>query len=397
MATYATGAGHRLLRAPEATWGTTASSGFSRVRHTGCDLDVTKDVIRSNEIRNDRQRADVRLGVARVTGGFAFELSNGNFDDIIETALFGKFAQATTTPFHGYIGTFSMAAGTGVLTGPSSWTTGLTVGDAIFISGFVDAANNGLFYVQALTTTTVTLAKATAKTTAYTSTTAETDVASVAVHSATVAGTKRSSMTFERGFMDQDTPSYALFSGVMFDTMALSIKPSAIVTGTVTSVGKGVVWSTTTAAGTFTEADYTVTPYDTFSGVLLEGGTSIGCITSVDFNIKNNLSPAIVVGSKVAQGEFAGRIEVTGSVEAYFADITMLNKFLNETNSSIQLTLGGALGTTKTCTILVPKIKYTGSTVPVNGDGPITLKMPFESVLDSVNTMTTMVFARMNA
>jgi len=58
----------------------------------------------------------------------------------------------------------------------------------------------------------------------------------------------------------------------------------------------------------------------------------------------------------------------------------MFNKFVNETVSSVEIVLGN--GTTKSYTILIPRLVYSGSDTAVSGEGPITLSMPFQSLLD---------------
>jgi hypothetical protein len=61
----------------------------------------------------------------------------------------------------------------------------------------------------------------------------------------------------------------------------------------------------------------------------------------------------------------------------------MLNKFINETESSIAFTLTDVDG--NSLTFNLPRIKYTGAPPDVKGIGPITLAMPFQALLDTGN------------
>jgi hypothetical protein len=58
----------------------------------------------------------------------------------------------------------------------------------------------------------------------------------------------------------------------------------------------------------------------------------------------------------------------------------MYNKFLNETESALSVTLDGPAGD---LTILLPRIKYSGGEVPVTGEGPVVLDMPFQALRDA--------------
>lgn len=306
MAQYAAGAGHRLCYKVETTWGTTVSgAGFKKLRHTSCNLDLQKDAITSQEIRSDRQTADLRHGVKRVSGDIAFELSYGNFDDFIEAVFFGTWATNTLK-----------------------------------------------------------------------------------------AAAVRKSFSIERGFTDQATPSYGMFSGCMLNSMSLSLRPNAMVTGSFGFIGKVGTYSTSSTVTSPSEPDYTNSPYDTFSGAIVEGGSAIASVTSLDFSMTNNLDPNIVIGTNMATGVTAGRVSITGTAALFFEDLVMMNKFINETSSSLKFTLGGAEGATKTMTWLFPKIKYSGGSVPVSGDGPITLNMPFTAIYDGTTELTALKLTR---
>ena len=85
---------------------------------------------------------------------------------------------------------------------------------------------------------------------------------------------------------------------------------------------------------------------DGFSGALKEGNATIATITSISLQIENNIEPANVVGSDVAAALVPGRINCTGTVSAYFENLNLLNKFVNETESSIEVMLGTGINLT---------------------------------------------------
>ena len=288
----ATGSRHGVRYVPEVTWGTTPGTPtMVSLRNNGCSLAVQKSTLSSNEIRSDRQIVDLRHGAAQVGGTIDFEFSYGEFDALLEGALFG------------------------------AWTSDVLKG-----------------------------------------------------------GATSKSFTIERAFLD--VAQYGAFAGCMVNGFSLSVQRNAIVTGSFDILGKTATYSGTPLKASPT-ASQTNLPYDTFSGTMSEGGSSIAYVTGVDFSVANNLEPQFFVGAGTsASSVTVGRINVSGTLSAAFTNATLLNKFLNETESSLSLTLGN--GTTKSYTILIPRIKYTGGDNPVSGEGEVVLSMPFQALYDSV-------------
>jgi len=293
---FASGSQHGLRYVSEgATWGVTPSTPtMVSLRHTSCSLVLSKDGFQSQELRSDRQISDFRHGVKRVQGDIGIELSYGEFDPLLEAALFGEFA---------------------------------------YQSGI--SADNVL-----------------------------------------KGGTTRKSFTIERAFLD--ITQFGVFTGCMVNTFNLSIPANNIVTGSFGIVGKDGSYSASPLSISPT-ASKTNSPYDSFTGVIKEGTNEIAVVTSLEISVNNALDPNFVIGSDAAAAITDGRSNVTGTVSAYFENVALLDKFIDETESSIEITLGGA---TNKYDILLPRIKYTGGDNPVTGEGPIVMNMPFQALLD---------------
>lgn len=190
------------------------------------------------------------------------------------------------------------------------------------------------------------------------------------------------SFTVERYFANLATPYYQQFTGVMVDGLTLDVKPEAMVTGTFSLVGiTGQMSATSLLSTGEPTASQTYSPYDSFTGTIKEGGSTISVVTSLSLDIKNNISPAYIIGQKVAGALPAGRCSVTGSLTCFFTDTAMIDKFINETSSSLEFTLGN--GTTESYTFLLPKLKYTSGQPDVSGEGQIEISMAFEALYDS--------------
>lgn len=192
-----------------------------------------------------------------------------------------------------------------------------------------------------------------------------------------VAGIEQQYFTIERLF--NDIKKVETFTGCAVNTFSLDIQTNAMATGTIGIVGKGVSFSDD---GVCKEElpSYTHSPLDGFRGALKEGGVEIAVITGINLSIDNGIEPANVIGSDEAAALIFGRINVTGTVSAFFENMDLLNKFVKEIESELEITLGD--GGPGSYIISLPRIKYSGGTNNVDGEGPITLDMPFQALLD---------------
>jgi hypothetical protein len=201
-------------------------------------------------------------------------------------------------------------------------------------------------------------------------------------------GTTAKSATFERRF--GDIGQYLQFPGGMVNTLAFSIPANGIVTCTAGIISKDVIRSATPLAANLTDVS-TKPAFDTFSGTLNEGGSAIALVTGLEFTLNNNLEPTFVVGSATSPEITAGRAVVTGTLSAHFSTAALLDKFINETESSLELTLDDPAGA-QNLTISMPRIKYTGAGIPTVERG-IVLSMPFQALRDPT-AATNIVFTR---
>lgn len=193
-------------------------------------------------------------------------------------------------------------------------------------------------------------------------------------------GTTRRSFTFERHFAD--ISKYLRYKGCELNSLALSVTPGAIVAATFGLLGQTMDPAASSAiAGATYPAATTAAPYDGFSGVIEEGGSTIAIVTEVSLSLTNNLASMPVIGSLYGLQPSIGRSILTGNLTAYFEDAVLLNKFINETSSSLEFTLGGGGTGLK---FFVPKLKYTGGQPDVSGEGPVSLSMPWQGLYDSV-------------
>ena len=104
-------------------------------------------------------------------------------------------------------------------------------------------------------------------------------------------------------------------------------------------------------------------------------------MTSVDFTINNNLNPTFVIGeSTTPQLEF-GRCEVEGTITAYIEDATLLNRFLNETETAFDVSVNDPSGSNE-YKFFFPKVKINSADTPVENPQSRLVTLSFVALYD---------------
>ena len=148
------------------------------------------------------------------------------------------------------------------------------------------------------------------------------------------------SFTFETGFEDVD--QYYIADGQRVGTFSLSISANSIMTGSFGLQGRGTSRQATTKLGddvNYTPLDTTATPVANATvnvGTIEVNGEALStAIQSIELSGTNNLRDQNAVSYKFPAGIGAGRLEISGSLVAYFADGSLWDKFINHDTVSV--------------------------------------------------------------
>lgn len=193
-------------------------------------------------------------------------------------------------------------------------------------------------------------------------------------------GTTRKSFSLEQEF--SDIGKFFIMPGCVVNTLAISAKPKEIVSMKFGIKGKTFTTASATGVTTAVDAATTNSPMDTFQGVIKENGSAIAILTAFDMSLSNGYEGAYVLGDRALVDMVPGRADITGKITAYFKDLTLMQKFLDETESSLELTFIGKPNT-KTLTFKLPRIKFTTGEVPVTKEGLLAIDMSFKALVDS--------------
>ena len=183
-----------------------------------------------------------------------------------------------------------------------------------------------------------------------------------------------------------DIAQFRLFTGMTVSSMAVSIKPNQMVTGTFSMIGKNMTISGTSVDAVKTAASSNQ-PFDAYSGTLKiadAGGVlaSSAIVTGFDFTLNNALAPTFVVGSSTTPQLEYGMATVEGTITAYFEDAALINRFLNETQTALEVSVDDPTGVSD-YTFLFPRVKINGASVPVDNPTSRIISLPFVALYDT--------------
>jgi len=118
-----------------------------------------------------------------------------------------------------------------------------------------------------------------------------------------------------------------------------------------------------------------------FQAAIEEGGSSIAIVTKGEIELSNDLDGSLYcVGASGVRGDILeGVAKVSGTLTVLFQNLTMLNKAINGTESSLKITwTNGA----SSLALFVPEMIYERTSAVVKTKGGLTLDLKFEGYLN---------------
>lgn len=368
----------QLSYVAETTWGTTPGTAtLQKLRFTDESLAFNIENIQSNEIRSDRQTTDLIQTGADCSGGISFELSYGALDDLLVGALWatqweGVAATATATITSGATGSnleFTLNSTNNTIIFGSSVTHQIVAGQWIELTG--SAADDGYHFVKSVSTQTLTLMKTPGITTGEVLD--ETDAATIK-GSRLRNGTTENSFSIERYHADKT--QYFGFTGMVPNTLAMTAAANSIMTGTLDFIGKDATRGATSIGSTYS-ATTTADVMNAVSNVgqIMEGATTGATyafatisgvfISELSFTLNNNVRGLAAIGTLGNADLGVGSVEVTGTLNTYFENGNLYDKYLAGTESAISFKVQDSSGNAYIFTF--PRVKFQTDTVNVGG------------------------------
>lgn len=193
-------------------------------------------------------------------------------------------------------------------------------------------------------------------------------------------GTSRPSITIEHQYTDLGTAKYFQYTGCKVSSYSISAGGDGEATATFNIVG---------ANETIASSSFDVSPTTVSLGrlkqshlTLKEAGSTISNakMVSLDVNFKCDTSQYVIGGGGTLGAIPDGVMSVTGNIDALFEDTALLEKAINGTESSLELTFTGGLSS-----ILVidfNELKYSPNSPGIPGPQGIAISLPWSAYYD---------------
>lgn len=124
-----------------------ASPAFQRLRYTGApDFGQTPNTVESEEILDSGELTDTALVSVDIGGSVNIEFSHESYDDLLEAAIRGTYQAKRAEKTQPGEGLDIVDANTINI----SDTSGLAVGDVVYLNGYSLAANTGAFEISSI-------------------------------------------------------------------------------------------------------------------------------------------------------------------------------------------------------------------------------------------------------
>lgn len=355
----------------------------------------SRNLVSSNVLTGSRQATAPIQGNIDVQGSIATELQA-----YIAMLLYGAAGSIATTA----------NAGTGEVTGSALATPaavidatnqkmtvtvtthGLLVGDVVLVAGLtapttlnglylrvikVPDANSFVCRIPKDISTTFTIGSGTIKKVTTPATTYQ--------HLLKFGGVLPS-FTVEKGF--PDIAQYFVYSGAKISKLGLNVTPEGFQKISFDFSGKSESVSGTSYDNTLTDLGKSSFSGFNIASIIEDVGganNTLATVTKLDINIENNLDTGIyTVGGAGSRGALPeGLCKCTGTMECLFQDVTLYNKAINSTESSLKVLyqVGTGAGTTgnESIEILIPELIFKQEAPVVSGDKGVMVSLPFEA------------------
>jgi hypothetical protein len=192
-------------------------------------------------------------------------------------------------------------------------------------------------------------------------------------------------MTVEKQFTGiTGTTQYFQYTGCKVNSLKMNFKSEGMIDCSVSLMG--ATETLATSAADAAPSDYGHDPFDGFQATITDkdGGT-LGDIAELDFTVENNLdgNSYIIDGTGTRKSIPAGTAKVSGNLKALFKDVTLYNKAINHTESSIKVVLtrgtGAGTATNEKLTITMEELIYQPNAPVVSGPQGVMVELPFEA------------------
>lgn len=208
------------------------------------------------------------------------------------------------------------------------------------------------------------------------------------------AGNARGFLTVEHQFLELATPQYFRYTGVKINSMSLSMGEDGELVATFDVVAANRTIATSAFDSTPTSLGLSRLKNNQMT--LKEGGATISNAKLVDLTVNFNCdTDQYVIGGGGILGSIPdGVMAVSGKIDALFEDVSLLNKAVNSTESSMEATFTG--GTSSILKILLPELKYTPADPGIDGPKGLAVSLNYAAYYTDATEETSVQITLIN-
>lgn len=188
-------------------------------------------------------------------------------------------------------------------------------------------------------------------------------------------------LVIEKGFTD--IAQYFKYNGCRINKGVFKFPKEGTITGSFDIIGaKETVGASSMDS---TPTSYSHIPFTAFQATIQEGGGTIATVTEAEITIDNSLDKdGYTIGSSGERTQLPeGFAVVSGSITALFDSITLYNKAVNSTESSLKITLDRGVTPARSIEFYIPELIYERQTPAIEGPKGVLVTLPFKAYYDN--------------
>lgn len=332
--------GYAAFKVQSAKGTQATGSGATQLRATGgAGAQITKNTVKSGEIRQDGMSERGRHGSQRAAATYNSEMSIGSFDDIIEAVMRGTWGAAlSVTNATGAMSSASLSVQANSITASAgSWiTAGFRVGDVVRAPAGLVAGNlNRNLRITGLTATVMTVAETLTVEAGPIATWTIERPGGVLINPAAGSLVKRY-FTIEEH--EQDIDASEIFTDCVWGSLKFTMQPDGLLLLETNLLGTGAYETKTGVnAPHFSSPSKAVTvPLGVVDSTIRLGTDDLLDVSA--FELMMDIGPVTPPSlNKVASDVMLGGMRISGSITALREDLSEASAFLNETQMSLHV------------------------------------------------------------
>lgn len=365
---------------PEVTTGVTPTSPSWRpLRSTSGVPAITRDALVSAELDGNREVSSIRTGNEQVTGEYAIELSQQSQDDLLAAAMTsdwvaGGSQAGLTVAVDADAKTFTRTAG--------DFTLIAEAGDLVYFEGLT--GDNAKPFI-ATSVTALVITGAGIQHTLTNETGVSTDFATADKLETGNLCKSVSILTWFKGKCG-NPDAYVITRGVEFTGFTIEQAVNAMVTGSFPFIGLSQEVLTALPSGSTFTVSYQADPFASVDVSAFEGSTPLVLVDTFTITNDNETSAQFELGNKSVAFIERGRANNTFSLAGKLYDMTMIEKFIAETEIEITSVLSGFSGA---MSFTLRNARMTSATPEIGGAESVTLSIEGQATGNALQSSIT--------